>query len=146
MRRIAQSAEGRQRLQACVDWQFYLTVEWFGLPDTMKIHSGQLAYRLKGYTNDQLRQNWMRVVVPFLESIGVQVKAHFDSTQDQFVLDYHLPIEFDQDEKRWLFAEPINWDDVMLRWRRRGPANEQLIGDVQRGFKHMQTLLNGNGR
>ena len=52
----------------------------------------------------------------------------------------------DQDEKRWLFAEPINWDDVMLRWRRRGPANEQLIGDVQRGFKHMQTLLNGNGR
>ncbi len=146
MRRIAQSAEGREQLQQCVDWMFYLTVEWFGLPDTLKIHSGQLAYRLKGYTNDQLRQNWMRVVVPFLESIGVKMKAHYDKEQDTFVLDYHLPIQFDEDEKRWLFDEPITWDEVMVRWRKRGPANEQLLGEVQRGFKHMQTMLNGNGK
>jgi ring-1,2-phenylacetyl-CoA epoxidase subunit PaaA len=147
MRRIAQSAEGRAQLQKCVDWQFYLTVEWFGLPDTMKLHSGQLDYRLKGYTNDQLRQNWMRVVVPFLESIGIYVKAHYDKPSDSFMLDYHLPIEFDEQEKRWLFDQPITWDQVMVRWRRRGPMNEAHIGNVQRGFKQLAPLLmNGNGK
>ncbi len=147
MRRIAQSAEGRERMQKCVDWQFYLTVEWFGLPDSMKIHSGQLSYKLKGYTNDQLRQNWMRVVVPFLESLGIKVRAHHDKDSDTFVLDYHLPIEFDEREKRWLFDQPITWDDVMVRWKRRGPMNEEHIGNVQRGYKHLQQLLgNGNRR
>ena len=34
-------------------------VEWFGLPDDRKRHSGQLDYKLKGLTNDQLRQVWM---------------------------------------------------------------------------------------
>jgi ring-1,2-phenylacetyl-CoA epoxidase subunit PaaA len=144
MRRIAQSAEGREQLQKCVDWQFYLTIEWFGLPDTMKLHSGQLDYRLKGYTNDQLRQNWMRVVVPFLASIGIKVKAYHDPTQDKFVLDYHLPIAFDETEKRWLFDQPITWDDVMKRWRRRGPMNTPQIEMVQRGFKQMRELVNGN--
>ena len=61
MRRIAQSAEGRAQLQKCVDWQFYLTVEWFGLPDSMKVHSGQLDYRLKGYTNDKYWPSVARV-------------------------------------------------------------------------------------
>jgi ring-1,2-phenylacetyl-CoA epoxidase subunit PaaA len=144
MRRIAQSAEGREQLQKCVDWQFYLTIEWFGLPDTMKLHSGQLDYRLKGYTNDQLRQNWMRVVVPFLTSIGIKVKAHHDQKQDKFILDYHLPIEFDEAEKRWLFDQPITWDDVMKRWRRRGPMNTPQVAMVQRGFKQMRELVNGN--
>jgi ring-1,2-phenylacetyl-CoA epoxidase subunit PaaA len=144
MRRIAQSAEGREQLQKCVDWQFYLTIEWFGLPDTMKLHSGQLDYRLKGYTNDQLRQNWMRVVVPFLASIGINVKAHHDPTQDKFILDYHLPIAFDETEKRWLFDQPITWDDVMKRWRRRGPMNTPQVEMVQRGFKQMRELVNGN--
>jgi len=145
MRRIAQSAEGRAQLQKAVDWMFYLTVEWFGLPDTLKQHSGQLDYRLKGYTNDQLRQIWMRVVVPFLESIGIKVKAHHDAASDQFVLDYHLPIEFDEQEKRWLFDQPISWDQVMVRWRRRGPMNAAHIGNLQHGFKQMRAVLE-NGK
>ena len=45
-----------------------------------------------------------------------------------------LPVQFDEREKRWLLEEgEITWDDVLERWRRRGPANEELVEMIQRG-------------
>src|SRR5881398_1723651 len=59
-KRISQAGgEAREELQRAVDWMFPLTVEWFGLPDNLKMHSKQLDYHLKGKTNDQLRQWWL---------------------------------------------------------------------------------------
>ena len=56
-KRISQAGgAAREELQRAVDWMFPLTVEWFGLPDSLKQHNTQLDYRLKGLTNDQLRQ------------------------------------------------------------------------------------------
>ena len=75
MRRLAKAGgEAREMLQRAVDWMFPMTVEWFGLPDSMKRHSGQLAYRLKGLTNDQLRQVWMSSTVPLCEQLGLNAK------------------------------------------------------------------------
>src|SRR5207245_2103058 len=82
-----------EELQRAVDWMFPLTVEWFGLPDNLKQHSTQLDYRLKGLTNDQLRQQWLSTVVPFMESIGIAVPAHQEG--DGYVLDYPFPCTFD---------------------------------------------------
>ena len=62
---------GRE-IQAAVDWMFILTLEWFGLPDNRKQHSEQLDYGFKGKSNDELRQAWMREVVPFMEEIGIR--------------------------------------------------------------------------
>ena len=67
MRRLAQEPGGRERLQAAIDWMFLLTVEWFGLPDDLKKHTGQLDYGLKGSSNDTLRQIWMKTAVPLCE-------------------------------------------------------------------------------
>ena len=61
---------------------FILTLEWFGLPDSLKQHSEQLDYGFKGKSNDQLRQAWMSEVVPFMEEIGIRVPAHFDAERD----------------------------------------------------------------
>ena len=47
---------------------FPLSVEWFGLPDALKMHSTQLEYRLKGMTNDQLRQWWLSTGGPVLRA------------------------------------------------------------------------------
>src|SRR5712691_1302895 len=89
-KRISQAGgEAREELQRAVDWMFPLTVEWFGLPDNLKQHSAQLYYRLKGLTNDQLRQQWLSTVVPFMESIGVRVPAHREG--ENYVLDYPFP-------------------------------------------------------
>jgi ring-1,2-phenylacetyl-CoA epoxidase subunit PaaA len=99
-----------------------MAVEWFGLPDDMKRHSGQLDYKLKGMTNDELRQTWMQSTVPLCESIGIKVPAHWDEGRERFVLDYAFPCEYDEDEKRWLMDEgEISWSQVFERWKGRGP-------------------------
>ena len=43
---------------------------------------------------------------------------------------------------RWLFEEgQISWDEVMVRWKGRGPSNQEFVGSVQRGYDE----LYGNG-
>jgi ring-1,2-phenylacetyl-CoA epoxidase subunit PaaA len=134
MKTLAADAATRADLQAAVDWMFMMTLEWFGLPDHLKRHREQIDYGLKGKTNDELRQEWMSTAVPFCESIGIDVPAHFDAATGRYVVDCPFPVQFDEREKRWLFEEgEITWDDVMERWRRRGPANEELVEMLQRG-------------
>jgi ring-1,2-phenylacetyl-CoA epoxidase subunit PaaA len=136
-RRMAQAGgETKAELQRAVDWMFPLTVEWFGLPDSIKTHSTQLEYRLKGKTNDQLRQWWLSTVVPYCQEIGVRVPAHrevVDGTET-WVLDYPFPCTFDAEAKRWDFQDPCTWDDVLARWRARGPRNAEMVATFQEEF------------
>ena len=134
MRRLAKAGgERKAMLQRSVDWMFPMTVEWFGLPDDRKRHSGQLDFKLKGKTNDELRQTWLSTAVPLCESIGVEVPAHYDEESEQYVLDYPFPCEYSEAQKRWLFEDgQITWDQVFERWKRRGPMNETYVESVRR--------------
>jgi ring-1,2-phenylacetyl-CoA epoxidase subunit PaaA len=135
MKRLAKAGgEARDALQRTVDWMFPMTLEWFGLPDTLKRHSGQLAYRLKGLTNDQLRQTWMAATVPLCEGIGIEVPAHLDEATDAYVMDFPFPCQYDPNAKRWLFDEPLTWDQVFDRWKARGPMNERYVEMIQGTF------------
>ena len=52
----------------------------------------------------------------------------------KYVIDCPFPARFDEGEKRWLLEEgETTWDEVQERWRRRGPANEELVEMIQRG-------------
>jgi hypothetical protein len=75
MRTLSQDPKGKADLQHAVDWMFLLTIEWFGLPDALKRHKEQIGYGLKGYTNDQLRQQWMSTAVPLCEEVGLTAGA-----------------------------------------------------------------------
>ncbi len=134
MKRLSNaSGEVRDMLQRSVDWMFPMTLEWFGLPDELKRHSGQLDYRLKGLTNDQLRQVWMSSTVPLCESLGLSVPAHFDEAKEEFVLDYPFPCQYDAAEKHWLIEDGgITWDQVFDRWKARGPMNERYVESIRR--------------
>jgi ring-1,2-phenylacetyl-CoA epoxidase subunit PaaA len=137
MKRLAKAGgAARDALQRAVDWMFPMTLEWFGLPDDLKRHSGQLDYRLKGKTNDQLRQTWMESTVPLCGGIGIKVPAHWDAGQQAFQLDYPFPCEYDDDAKRWLFDQPLTWDQVFDRWKRRGPMNIRYVEMIQGAFGH----------
>jgi ring-1,2-phenylacetyl-CoA epoxidase subunit PaaA len=142
MKRLAAAGgEAREMVQRAVDWMFPMAVEWFGLPDGMKRHSGQLEYRLKGLTNDQLRQAWMESTVPLCESIGIRVPAHHHAERGEYVLEYPFPCQYDEDAKRWLFDEgEISWDQVFQRWKGRGPKNRAYVEAIQEG-KHFRRLL-----
>jgi len=134
MRRLANKNETtKAKVQEAVDWMFPMALEWFGLPDDKKQHDDQLEYRIKGLSNDELRQDWMDRTLPFLDEIGVDCPAHYDEEADEYVIDYEFPVAFDEANKEWRFDEPISWDDVIDRWRARGPANEKYVNLIQSG-------------
>jgi ring-1,2-phenylacetyl-CoA epoxidase subunit PaaA len=143
MKRLAAAGgEAKEKLQRAVDWMFPMTIEWFGLPDHMKRHSGQLDYRLKGMTNDELRQTWMASTVPLCENLGLNVPAHYDAQQQKYVLDFPFPCAYDDRAKHWDFAGgEISWDDVFARWKRRGPMNERYVEAVRRSHGPLGSLM-----
>lgn len=134
MRRLSKAGgHARARLQQAVDWMFPMTIEWFGLPDDRKRHTGQLDFRLKGMTNDELRQAWMAATVPLCERLGLDVPAHHDAESDSYILDYPFPCRYDPAAKHWLFDEgEISWDEVFKRWKGRGPMNEIYVESIRR--------------
>ncbi len=144
MRKINERPGGHQELQRAVDWMFPLTLEWFGLPDELKRHKEQIEYGFKGNTNDQLRQIWMSTAVPFLNELKIEIPAHYDKSEGKYLMDFPFPGRFVAEEKRWLFEEgSIGWDEVLRRWKGRGPRNKEFVDNVQRGYKEL--FGNGNG-
>ena len=142
MRKLNQTTSGHEELQKAVDWMFMLTIEWFGLPDNLKKHGEQLDYGFKGKSNDELRQTWMSTAVPLCDELHLKVPAHYDEEQQKYVIDCIFPAHFDAKNKRWFLDDnSCTWDDVMKRWKARGPSNEQFVGMLQRGKRDMLRLL-----
>jgi ring-1,2-phenylacetyl-CoA epoxidase subunit PaaA len=133
LRKLSKTPEGKAEVQGAVDWMFILTLEWFGLPDDRKLHSEQLDYGFKGKTNDELRQEWMSEVVPFMEEVGIEVPAHHDPQSECYVIDCPFPRRFDERQRTW--HEQITWDEVLVRWRARGPMNREYVKKLQRGYQ-----------
>jgi ring-1,2-phenylacetyl-CoA epoxidase subunit PaaA len=141
----AEDPEKKAELQGAVDWMFPLTLEWFGLPDQLKKHGEQMRYGLKGKTNDELRQEWMSTAVPLCERLGNDVPAHYDEDAGQYVIDCPFPMAFDEDAKEWDHSGPVTWDDVLERWKRRGPANEEYVQQIQRGYAQLADAAGRRG-
>lgn len=143
MKRLVKlGGEVRERLQRAVDWMFPMTIEWFGMPDDKKRHNDQLEYRLKGMTNDELRQKWMSATVPLCASLGLKVPAHWSEAQQCYALDYPFPCRYDAQAKRWLFDEgQITWDEVFQRWKARGPMNERYVEAVRRSHFSVKQMV-----
>ncbi|MGI9658139.1 MAG: Phenylacetic acid catabolic protein [Gaiellaceae bacterium] len=134
MATLAADPDHKPKLQDAVDWMFIMTLEWFGLPDSLKRHKEQLGYGLKGLSNDELRQTWLRTAVPFCDSIGIETPVHLDEESGEYIVDCPFPVEFDEEQKRWLLEDgPIEWDQVVTRWKRRGPANVEFVRALQAG-------------
>lgn len=142
MRSAMKDPELRERAQEAVDWMFIMALEFFGVADNLKSRSQQIEYKLKGKTNDQLRQKWLSTAVPFCESIGVKVPAHYDEETEKFVLDVPFPCKFDVENKKWLFDQPDTWDNVIKRFKARGPQNQQFVERIQQGAKELEKLRN----
>ena len=144
MKRLCEAGgKVKAEVQRAVDWMFPMGVEWFGMPDHLKRHTAQLEYKLKGKTNDQLRQDWLSAVVPLCQSCGIRVPAHHDPDKKEYVLDYQFPVDYDAEGKRWLFEKPITWDQVFDRWKRRGPCNETYVRMFQKHHQDFAKLMNG---
>ena len=134
MRRLCEAGgEACELVQRGVSWMFPMGVEWFGMPDDKKRHNAQLEFKLKGMTNDQLRQTWLNAVVPLCEELNLDLPAHWDEEQGRAVVDFQFPVDFDEEKKVWLLDQPVTWEQAFERWKRRGPANEAYVESVRTG-------------
>ncbi|WP_017753422.1 Phenylacetic acid catabolic protein [Calidifontibacillus oryziterrae] len=129
-----------EEAQKAVDWMFLMALEFFGVADELKSRSAQLEYKLKGRTNDELRQKWLSTAVPFLDSIGIKHPARYDEAIQKYVLDVPFPCKFDVENKKWLFDEPDTWQNVIKRFKDRGPQNVEFVEQIQKGRFELERL------
>jgi ring-1,2-phenylacetyl-CoA epoxidase subunit PaaA len=140
MRQAMEKPETRELVQKAVDWMFLMALEFFGVADELKSRSAQLDYKLKGRTNDELRQKWLSTAVPFCESIGVKVPAKFDEATQKYVLTVPFPCKFDAENKKWLTDQPDTWEGAIQRFKRRGPQNQEFVRRIQQGAHQLNAL------
>lgn len=124
------SAATRQRVQDAVDFAFPLAAMWFGLPDHLKTRTDQLTYRIRGQSNDALRQRWLAKVVPFCEKVGIRIPARYDTAQGQYVLDYALPILLDEATGKWDYTQ-VTWEEQFAQWKKGGPLKTAMFERLQ---------------
>jgi ring-1,2-phenylacetyl-CoA epoxidase subunit PaaA len=131
--RLAADPATRAEMQATIDWMFPAALEFFGLPDALKHRQLQLEYRIKGSSNDALRQQWLASAVPFLLACGLRVPAHHDPDRGEWVLDFPFPCAFDVEARRYDFTQPVEWTAVLERWKARGPDCGWFVDVLTRG-------------
>ena len=112
------SSATRKRVQEAVDFYFPLCAAWFGVSDDFKKRTDQLAYKIRGASNDEMRQKWLSQVVPYSESVGIRVPAHFDEDVKKYVLDYEMPIYLDEETKQWDYNRRISWKEQLQIWKK----------------------------
>jgi ring-1,2-phenylacetyl-CoA epoxidase subunit PaaA len=87
--------EQQAMAQAAVDRWWYPALAMFGPPHTRSTHSEQsMAWRIKRFTNDELRQRFVDICVPQAEVLGVRLpdedlrwneeRGHYDFTPPDF--------------------------------------------------------------
>nr|WP_026021837.1 Phenylacetic acid catabolic protein [Bacillus timonensis] len=140
MKNAMKKPETAKQVQDAVDWMFLMALEFFGVADNLKSRSAQLDYRLKGRSNDELRQKWLSTAVPFCESIGVKVPAHYDEEQGKYVIDVPFPCKFDAENKKWLTDQPDTWEGAIERFKQRGPQNKEFVTRIQKGVWELEAM------
>ncbi len=128
------SEAARQRVQEAVDFYFPLCAAWFGLPDHLKTRTDQISYRIRGASNDEMRQKWLSRIVPFSEDVGVKVPAHWDAGEGRYVLDYEPPIALDEETRTWDYGKTITWEEQLGIWkkgsRHKVPSISRVLSEV----------------
>jgi hypothetical protein len=118
---------------------FILTLEWFGLPDERKRHGIQLEYGFKGKSNDELRQAWMAEV----GAVHGRDRDRGAGALGRRALEHRLPFPraFDEETKSW--GEEITWDEVITRWKARGPDERGLRREAAARLPHHELPAGG---
>ncbi|UOF89291.1 phenylacetate-CoA oxygenase subunit PaaI [Fodinisporobacter ferrooxydans] len=140
MKEAMKNPETRVQVEAAVNWMFLMALEFFGVADELKSRTAQLDYKLKGKSNDELRQVWLSKCVPFCESIGVKVPAHYDEEAGKYVIDVAFPAKLDKEQRKWLVDQPDTWENVIKRFKERGPENQEFVERVRKGYHDYQKM------
>ena len=72
--------------------------------------------------------------MPFSESVGIKVPAHWDEDEGRYVLDYEPPIALDEETRTWDYATTISWEEQLEIWKRgskhKVPSISRVLSEV----------------
>ena len=124
------SEETRKAVQDAADWLWPHGTTWFGLPDALKTRKGQLDYRIRGWSNDTMRQMWLKSAGEFAQAIGFTTPSHYDEATDQWVIDCPYPMMCDPATRTWTWKQ-ASWDDTIAQLKAGGPMNPSAHARLQ---------------
>ncbi len=107
------SDEQKAMAQDALDRWWWPSIMMFGPSDNESKHTAQsMAWKIKRFTNDELRQKFIDVTVPQAEFIGLKVPDP--------------DLKFNKKTGHYKFGE-INWDEFWQVVKGHGPCNKERI-------------------
>ncbi len=107
------TAEQKAMAQDALDRWWWPSLMMFGPSDRDSTHSAQsMAWKIKRFSNDELRQKFVDVTVPQAEFLGLRVPDD--------------DLELDADTGHYRFGE-IDWQEFVEVLKGNGPCNRQRL-------------------
>ena len=125
------SEETRKAVQDAVDWLFPHGTVWFGVPDHLKRRTDQLVFDVRKWSNDTMRQMWLKSTCIFAEKVGFKVPAHFDEASEEYVIDCPYPMLLNDARTGWS-GEECGWDEAIAMLKGGGPMRPEVYERIQR--------------
>ncbi|QYM76768.1 1,2-phenylacetyl-CoA epoxidase subunit PaaA [Leucobacter luti] len=105
--------EQKQMAQDAVNRWYWPSLMMFGPSDDASPNSAQsMAWKIKRFSNDELRQRFVGMCVPQFEALGLECPDK--------------DLRFDEETGQWISGE-IDWDEFMAVLDGRGPANGERL-------------------
>jgi ring-1,2-phenylacetyl-CoA epoxidase subunit PaaA len=103
----------REMAQDAVNRWYWPSLMMFGPPDEASPNSAQsMAWKIKRFSNDELRQRFVGMLVPQAEALGVTLPDP--------------ELRWNDETQRWDMSE-IDWDEFMEVLAGRGPCNAERL-------------------
>ncbi len=113
--------EQRRMVQDALNRWWWPVLMMFGPPDKDSWHTAQsMKWKIKRFTNDELRQRFVDAVVPQAERLGLKIP------------DPHL--KWNPERGHYDFGE-VPWDEFWRVIRGEGPCNRQRLEQRRRAFE-----------
>lgn len=111
----------REMAQDAVNRWYWPSLMMFGPPDDQSPNSAQsMAWKIKRFSNDELRQRFIGMLVPQAEVLGVTLPDP--------------KLRWDEDAQRWHTSE-IDWEEFFEVLAGRGPMNTTRIHNRRRAHE-----------
>lgn len=105
--------EQKQMAQDAVNRWYWPSLMMFGPTDDESPNSARsMAWKIKRFSNDELRQRFVGMCVPQFEALGLECPDK--------------DLRFDEETGQWIMGE-INWDEFYEVLDGRGPANTERL-------------------
>lgn len=112
MQSLCTGTEAQRRMaQDALDRWWWPSLMMFGPPDSDSVHSDQsMAWKIKRFSNDDLRQKFIDITIPQAEHLGLSVPDP--------------DLRWDEESQHYTFG-PIDWEEFSAVLAGDGPCNEE---------------------